>query len=72
MNIKFLRVVSQPDRSPSEKQVIAIVDAEFLVKLSIRDGWSCDCTIDGDQCDHVDAVEDLLDDRVARHGWGDE
>lgn len=71
MNVRFIHVTSLRGGPASKQFVVALAD-DHLVKLSRRDGWTCNCDTEGDQCDHVDAVEALLDDRVARHGWGDE
>jgi hypothetical protein len=63
-DIKFLRVLGTRSRQPDrEALVIAVVDDQ-LVRFSRRDGWTCDCATPGDECPHVDAAEDLLDDRV--------
>ncbi|HSJ21378.1 MAG TPA: hypothetical protein VK964_12455 [Nocardioidaceae bacterium] len=64
MPIRVLRVLGISAKVPaSEPLVIAIADDQ-LVKFSRRDGWTCDCHAEGDECPHVDAVADLLDDRV--------
>lgn len=64
MTIRFLRVQTPTRHMPArEPLVIAIVD-DVLVKFSRRDGWTCTCDTDADECEHVDAVVDLLDDRV--------
>lgn len=64
-SVRFLRVNGIgakhiPNREPL---VMAICDDQ-LVKFSRRDGWTCDCEGEGDQCQHVDDVADLLDPRV--------
>jgi hypothetical protein len=63
--VKFIRVLGTRSRQPS---VVAVVDG-VRVKWNLNPGWSCDCEDwqlgdDGDSCQHVDAVAELLDDRV--------
>lgn len=60
MTIKFLRVNGIRAKDPV---VLAIVDGN-LVRWKQNRGWTCDCDTEGDECAHVDAVADLLDDRV--------
>ena len=62
MNIKFLRVLGIRSKHPS---VVATVDGH-LVKWNCRDPWTCDCLTDLDEyeCDHIEAIRALLDDRV--------
>ncbi len=62
--IRILRVTGTRSRQPDREALILAVVDEHLVKFSRRDGWTCDCDTEGDWCDHVDAVDDLLDDRV--------
>lgn len=65
MTIKFIRVLGRRAQQPG---VVALVDG-IRVKWNRKDGWLCDCETwidgdDGDTCPHVEAVADLLDDRV--------
>lgn len=63
-HIRLMRVASSTESGPArEPRVMAIVD-DYLVKFSIRDGWTCTCDTDADECQHVDDVDDLLDPRV--------
>lgn len=61
MTVRFIRVLGINARKPG---VVALVDG-LLVKWNPGPGWvtDCDCPEDED-CQHVDAVLDLLDDRV--------
>lgn len=64
MTIRFLLVQTGTRHTPARVPlVIAVVD-NHLVKFSRRDGWSCDCDTEGDECSHVDAAAELLDDKV--------
>lgn len=62
MNIKILAVHGIRSHIPV---VLAAIDDHF-VKWNKRDGWSCDCVIPDDEltCEHVDAMADMLDDKV--------
>lgn len=61
MTIHFLRVLSTRTKTPT---VLARVDG-LLVKWHPRKGWYCECAdLWEHDCDHIDAVEDLLDPRV--------
>lgn len=64
MTIRLLLVrtpdIALPWRSPL---VIAVADDQ-LVKYSRRDGWTCDCDTAGEACEHVDAIDALIDSRV--------
>lgn len=62
--VQFLNVARYWSKVPDRAPLILAVAGEHLVKYSRRDGWTCDCDTEGDWCDHVDAVDDLLDDRV--------
>lgn len=59
--VRFLRVNGIRSHQPA---VVAILDG-ILVKWN-RHGWTCGCDdwALGDDCQHVDAVAALLDDRV--------
>ena len=64
MTVKFLRVNGIRSHQPA---VVAIVD-NTRVKWH-KNGWACDCDAwttgaEGDSCQHVDAVAELLDPRV--------
>lgn len=64
MRVRFLRVVTpNAGMALREPLVIAAVD-DHLVKLNRRDGWTCDCPTEADHCEHVDAIDELIDDRV--------
>lgn len=63
--IRFIRVTGVRSHQPS---VVAIVDG-IRVKWNLGPGWQCDCEewltgTDGDSCQHVEAVIDMLDARV--------
>lgn len=64
MKIEILVVTTphaaMPWRSPL---IIAKVD-DCLVKYSRRDGYTCTCDTEGDECAHVDAIDELIDERV--------
>ena len=65
MTIRFLRVQGIRSHAPA---VLAFVDG-IRVKWRTSTGWTCDCDgwqegAEGDDCQHVAAVADLLDDRV--------
>lgn len=61
-DIKFIRVLSIRANDPG---VLATVDGS-LVKWNSRRGWDCSCLTELDEfeCDHIDMVRDMLDDRV--------
>ena len=64
--VRILRVLGIQSRQPDrEALIIAVVDNN-LVRFSRRDGWTCRCNdvTEDECCSHVDAVADLLDDRV--------
>lgn len=60
--VKFIRVLGIRANDPG---VLAAVDGS-LVKWNSRRGWACDCLTDIDEfeCDHIEAVRNMLDDRV--------
>ena len=62
MNIKILRVLGIRSKDPA---IIATVDG-YLVRWGSRKPWSCDCLTDLDkyECMHIEAVRELMDDRV--------
>lgn len=60
MRIRFLRVLGVRSKDPS---VFAVADGA-MVRWDLRRGWTCDCDTEGDECTHVDAVDELLDPRV--------
>ena len=62
MKIKFLRIIGvrAKDRDPV---VLASVDS-YMVRWKRNQGWTCTCLTERDECVHVDAVVDLLDDKV--------
>jgi hypothetical protein len=67
MKISFLRIIGVRSTS-HQPAVVALVDG-IRVKWNLGPGWSCDCDdwqdgTDGDSCQHVDGVVDLLDPRV--------
>lgn len=69
VSVRFLRIVGMHAKLPArDARVIAIVNDKQVVKWSIRDGFTCrNCTDPEDseyECDHVNAVADLLDPRV--------
>ena len=62
MNIKILRVLGIRSKDPG---VLATVDG-YLVKWSSRRPWDCECLseLDEFECAHIEAVRELLDNRV--------
>lgn len=64
MSIRFLHVATPDKGTPLREPLVIAVAGEHLVKYSRRDGWTCDCDTAGEDCPHVDAVDELLDDRV--------
>jgi hypothetical protein len=62
--VRFLRVLGIRSKTPAREPIVMAIAEDQLVKFSRRDGWTCDCDLDGNECPHVDAVADLLDDRV--------
>lgn len=64
MIIRIL-LAKTPDRALPWRSPLVIARADDqLVKYSRRDGWTCDCDVEGEACPHVDAIADLIDDRV--------
>jgi|GEM_PF-2605074 len=62
MEVKFIRVLGVRSKDPT---VMAIVDGH-LVKWSSRRSWDCDCLteIDEFECEHIEKIRALLDERV--------
>ncbi|MBX0299398.1 hypothetical protein K2F54_05330 [Cryobacterium sp. 1639] len=62
MKIKFIRIIGARATKPG---VVATVD-DHLVKWNPSKDWECDCLTDLDEfeCDHIEAIRGLLDDRV--------
>ena len=62
MNIKILAVHGIRSHRPV---VLAVIDG-YRVRWSGPHGWECDCLTDRDDltCDHVNAMADILDDKV--------
>lgn len=59
--VKFLRINGFHSREP----VVLASVGPFLVRWNTRRGWTCQCDEpDGQGCDHVEAVADLVHDRV--------
>lgn len=62
MNIKIIRVLGIRSKEPA---VIATADGH-LVKWNSHRDWDCACLTDLDEfeCAHIEAIRDLMDDRV--------
>ena len=62
MNVKIIRVLGIRSKGPG---VLATVDG-YLVKWSSRRPWDCECLseLDEFECAHIEAVRELMDDRV--------
>ena len=62
MKIKIIRVLGIRSKGPG---VLATVDG-YLVKWCSRKPWDCECLTELDEyeCAHIEAVRELLDDRV--------
>lgn len=62
MNIKFIRVLGVRANDPG---VLATVDGS-LVKWNPRRDWTCSCLTELDEyeCEHIEVIRDMLDDRV--------
>lgn len=62
MNIKIIRVLGIRAKDPA---VMATVDG-LMVKWNSRRDWDCECLTEADEfeCAHIEAIRDLMDDRV--------